>query len=415
MPAMMTDPLGLMRHAERTVGHFFWTHTGGKRMSLHCLHPDVFTIFKNKVTSSTFLREVASDFLGDSLLVHDGREHQHMRSAMNGPFLPPGLTAAQTGVILAEMIEKRVSAWPDRREVKILDETRELALSAIFRIMGIPEEDLPQWRDNYAAFVRLGFQLPIDFPGSPRRKGLKARDWLDEHLMVYVRQSRANPEPSLLTALVHAKDEEGNLLSDRELLDNLRLLTLAGHETSASTMAWIAITVAQRPELWEALCAEACAGPGIPRSPKDLKSFPYAEALFREALRLNPPVPTDARRAVVDFEMGGRTVPAGAQVSISIIHLSRHRDIYERPDEFVVERWLKRNEPVSPIEITQFGGGPHFCLGYHLAWMEIVQFAVAFALTLKRRGLRPRLVGGAPKTRYLPLLHPHPRTRIAFA
>jgi cytochrome P450 len=415
MPAMMTDAIGLMRRAQRQLGDFFWMKSGFGQPSLYCLHPDVFTIFKNKVTTSTYLQEIASDFLGRSLLVHDGAVHHHMRSAMNGPFLPPGLTAAETGAVLADLIEKGVRGWAAKGEVRILAETREVALAAIFRVMGIPEEDLPSWRRNYEHFVMLALNLP-NLPGSPRRRGLRAKRWLSEHLMVFIREARAHPEiTGLLASLVHARDEEGSGLTDEELIDNLRLLVLAGHETSASTLAWMTVVLAQRTDLWERLCAEATAAGAVPRTPRELKNFPFAEALFRETLRLYPPVSTDARRALVDFELGGRTVPAGTQISISIAHLSRHAAVYERPDEFLPERWLGRAEAITPLELVQFGGGPHFCLGYHLAWMEIVQSAVALALVMRGRGVRPHLMGSFPARRYLPLLHPAAGTRVRFS
>jgi cytochrome P450 len=175
------------------------------------------------------------------------------------------------------------------------------------------------------------------------------------------------------------------------------------------------VVLAQRTDLWERLCAEATAAGAVPRTPRELKNFPFAEALFRETLRLYPPVSTDARRALVDFELGGRTVPAGTQISISIAHLSRHAAVYERPDEFLPERWLGRAEAITPLELVQFGGGPHFCLGYHLAWMEIVQSAVALALVMRGRGVRPHLMGSFPARRYLPLLHPAAGTRVRFS
>ena len=411
LPTMTSDTLGLMRHAEKTLGDFFWMKAAFGRYSLYCLHPDVFSIFKNKVTSSTFLGEVASDFLGRSLLVHDGATHKHMRGAMNGPFLPPGLTAAGTGAILADLIDKAVRSWPQREPFKILAATRELILAAIFQIMGIPESDLPSWRKNYEHYVMLALNLP----GPTRWRGWKARLWLNEHLMVFVNEARRRPDMTgLLAALVHSRDEEGSGLTDEELLDNLRLLVLAGHETSAATMAWMTYVLAERADAWEALCAEAASIGAVPRTPKELKQFPYAEAVFRETLRLYPVVSTDARRAIADFEMAGRAIKNGTQLSISIAHLSRHSALYDRPDEFLPERWLKKTEAISPIEIAQFGGGPHFCLGYHVAWMEIVQFAVSLALTLRERGLRPKLSGAPPRKRYLPLLHPSAGTKVMF-
>jgi cytochrome P450 len=415
LPAIAGDYLGLVRRAAQEVGPFFWLRSGFAAPTLTCVDPEVFSIFRNKVTTSTYLQELLPDLFGVSLIAQDGPVHQHMRSAMNAPFLPRGLTAAEVGPLLAGIIEQRVSGWRDRGEVTILAETRELVLAIMFRLLGVPETNLSAWRERYEHFMLLSINLPFDFPGSPHRRGRRARAWLNEQLLEIVARARAQPQATgILPAIVAGRDEGGAGLSDDELVDNLRLLVLAGHETSASTMAWMVIKLAERPDVWERICEEALAAGGVPQSPKELRSFPYAEAVFRETLRLHPPVAFDGRRALVDFELAGRTVRAGDTVTISIVHLSRDASTYTRPDEFMPERWLGRAEQPSAIELAQFGGGPHFCLGYHLAWMEIVQFGVALALAMRRRGLRPTIVGEAPKMRYLPLLHPSAKTRVAF-
>jgi cytochrome P450 len=416
LPAIAVDYLGLVRRAERELGPFFFLESGFGTEQLNCLDPEIFSIFKNKVTTSTYLQGMLPELFGISLIAQDGPVHQHMRSAMTAPFLPRGLTASEIGPMLAELIERRVRVWRDKRELNILAETRELVLAVMFRLLGVPETELSEWREQYEEFMLLALNLPLDLPGMPHRRGKRARAWLDEHLLEFIRRARAQPQSTgLLSALVAGRDEGGAGLSDAELVDNLRLLVLAGHETSASTMAWMVITMAERPEVWDALCSEASAAGALPRTPKELKQFPYAEAIFRETLRLNPPVAADSRRALVEFELAGRKIQPGEMVNISIIHLSRHASLYERPDDFVPERWIGRSEGISPVEMVQFGGGPHFCLGYHLAWMEIVQFAVALALVMRANNWRPKLAGPRPKVRYLPLLHPSSNTRIAFS
>jgi cytochrome P450 len=415
LPAIAADCLGLQRRAERELGPVFWLESGFGTEQLNCLDPDVFSIFKNKVTTSTYLQSMLPELFGISLIAQDGPVHQHMRSAMTAPFLPRGLTASEVGPLLAELIERRVRVWRQKREVKILAETRELVLAVMFRLLGVEESELSEWREHYEDFMLLAINLPFDLPGTPQRRGKRARAWLDERLLGFIRAARARPQATgFLSSLVAGRDEGGAGLSDAELVDNLRLLVLAGHETSASTMAWMVIKMAERPEVWDALSAEAAGAGEVPQAPKDLRQFPYAEAVFRETLRLYPPVCNDSRRALVDFELAGRTIPAGETVNISIIHLSRHSSLYQRGDEFVPERWIGRSDGISPIEMVQFGGGPHFCLGYHLAWMEIVQFAAALALTMRAGGWRPRIVGERPRVRYLPLLHPSSGTRIAF-
>jgi cytochrome P450 len=416
LPAIATDYLGLVRRAEQELGRFFWIKGGFDLDTLTCTDPEVFSIFRNKVTTSTYLLGLLPDLFGRSLIAQDGALHQHMRTAMNAPFLPRGLTAADVGPLLAEIIELRVRTWSGQREIRILTEARELVLAVMFRLLGVPETNLLAWREHYEEFMLLAVNLPLDLPGLPKRRGRRARAWLDEQLLDFIQRAREEPSSAgILPAIVAGRDEGGAGLSNDELVDNLRLLVLAGHETSASTMAWMVIMMAQRPDVWDAVCKEAIAAGAIPQSPKELRSFPYAEAVFRETLRLHPPVTADSRRALVDFELAGRTVRAGQLVTISIMHLSRHPRTYDRPDDFVPERWLGRSEAVSPLELVQFGGGPHFCLGYHLAWMEIVQFAVALALAMSARGLRPTLAGAPPTMRYLPLLHPSRKTRVTFS
>jgi len=416
LPAIATDFLGLLRRGERELGPMFWLDGGFGRSTLQCLLPEAFTLFKNKVTTSTYLQKDFFELFGVALIAQDGPPHHHMRSAMNAPFLPKGLSASELGAVFADIIERRIASWPTRGEVRILAETRELVLSLMFRMLGVPEAELSAWRTQYEEFMLLAINIPYDVPGSPRRRGRRARAWLRDRLSAFIEHARAHPEaPGLLTMLVHARDENGATLSHEELVDNLRLLVLAGHETSASTMAWMIAKLAERPDVWDKLSAEAAAAGELPRTPKELRRFPYAEAVFRETLRLHPPVTTDARRATVDFELGGYAITAGMQVSIPILALSRHPSVYDRPDEFVPERWLDRGDAISPMELVQFGGGPHFCLGYHVAWLEIVQVALCLALVLGRHGTRPRLVGPPPAPRYLPLLHPAASTRIQFA
>lgn len=414
LPALYTDTLALMRLGERELGSMFWIEQGFGHRSLYCLAPEAFDIFRNKVTSSRHLGSVAGAFLGEAMIVHDGPKHHHARSAMNAPFTPKGITALEIGAVLAATIQRRVDRWPALGEVTILAQTRELALELIFRMMGIEDDDLSEWRRHYEVFMLTAINLPIELPGFPRWRGRRAKAWLDARVLELIRAARGRPDGrGLLWELVNAKDEGGLHLSDQELLDNIRLLLLAGHETTATVMAWMVIELAERPALWEQLCDEATAHE-MPVTPKDLKNFPLAEAIFRESLRMHPPVAMDGRVVVGELEMCGRHVPEGSMISICLTHLSRHPALYSDGDSFTPERWLARKQPITPIETAQFGGGPHFCLGYHVAWMEGVQFAVALARSLRAAQRRPVLVGPRPTVKYLPLAHPDSATRVRF-
>src|SRR6266542_1572349 len=136
MPAVATDYLGLLRRAERELGPMFWLDLGFGIRSLHVVAPAAFGIFKNKVTTSTYLQDQLPDLFGVSVIAQDGPVHHHRRSAMNAPFLPRGLSSSELGAVFADMIERRVRTWPARGELRILAETRELVLGLMFRMLG---------------------------------------------------------------------------------------------------------------------------------------------------------------------------------------------------------------------------------------------------------------------------------------
>lgn len=413
VPAMASDLLGLLRHAERNLGSLFWLDTGAGHDELFCMKRCVFDAFKNGQLSTDSLRGISPEFFGESLLVFDGAPHRHMRAAMNPPFTPKGLGDAEMGDFLAAAVERRVRRWVGQRGIRVLTETRALALGLIFGMMGVAERELGEWERRYKAFIGYLIPLPIDLPGFPRWHARRARQWIDERLGYIIDAARAPGASGLVAKLVRGRDDAGLQLSDQELLDNLRLLAVAGHHTTAATTAWMAAELAQHPEVWRALCEEAD-GQEVPRSPQELRRFPYAEAVFREALRLHPPLAINRRRAVEDFELAGATVPRDTVVAMPILHLLRDPDLYPRPDEFLPERWLHRPGPPSALELAPFGGGAHFCLGYHVAWMECVQFAVALVRALAPKAKRPQLDGPPPQVRYFPLPHPSPGLRLRF-
>jgi cytochrome P450 monooxygenase len=122
------------------------------------------------------------------------------------------------------------------------------------------------------------------------------------------------------------------------------------------------------------------------------------------------------RRCEEPFVLHGKTIPRGVLAAVDLWGVAHDASLFEAPDELRPARWLGRSGSPSPLEISQFGAGPHFCLGYHLAWLEAVQFAVALARELGRTGKRPRVRGGkVPGPIYLPTEHPPAGTLVEMA
>jgi cytochrome P450 len=176
------------------------------------------------------------------------------------------------------------------------------------------------------------------------------------------------------------------------------LLALAGHETTASTITWLGALLARAPDAWDRLVAEANASPA-PRTPADLAAFPWAEACFREALRLFPPVPSVTRMLTDDVEIAGLKLYAGQHVGLPVAAWFRDSDVFPDADAFKPERWINLGRRVTPLENLAFSFGPHFCLGYHVAMMEGMLAAIGLARELSARGRRPVLAGRFPRAR----------------
>lgn len=410
LPTLLMNTQTMHKRARQECGDFYWLHHGFNHWQLMYSHSDAVQLFKTKAADSSYMRNTSSEFLGESMIVMDGPPHTKVRSAFSPTFNPKGLTTANVGEVVSQVMSARVERWKTQDSVDVVPETREMALDIIFRMIGIPSEDLSAWRHQYEEFLMILIRLPINLPGLPLWRGRRAAAWLKERLSKLVREARQKPEAhDLLGRLAHARDEDGQWVEEEHVVDNLRLLALAGHETTASTMAWMTLHLGKEPQWWEALVEEARAVGQPPMSPAELRKFPVAESIFREALRLHPPVAADARIVVGDLDLQGRRVPIGTTVGIPICLLCRDPEAFPEPELFRPERWTGRT--LSPLETIAFGSGPHFCLGYHVAWMEAVHFAVRLALSLSAMGKRPK----APeviKEHHVPFMRPHSKTKL---
>ncbi len=380
--------------------------------------PESFELFNDQATSSAHFVEMGEIITGRTAIISsDGVQHRHRRKAASHPFTPRGLTMSGVSAVISEVVEDRAERIVRQSEVVLLEHTRELALDIIFRIMGAPPEELKLWAQQYRAMLNsVSMPLPKwSIPGFPYRAAVKARGWVDERLLGYVEKARRDPEMTGLVAeLVRGQDDEARSLSDQELLDNLRLLAFTGHETTASVMAWMASYAATRPEVHDRLMLEAMATTGLPQTPQQMSDFPYTEALFRECLRLHPPSAITSRRLTEASVIAGYSLPRGTVVGIPIWLFCRDAKLYQEPERFNPERWLGERHGLTPIETSVFGGGRHFCLGYHMAWVEAVQFIVALMRRLHDCGRRLEMTS-LPGESYFPILRPRMKeTRCAL-
>ena len=173
--------------------------------------------------------------------------------------------------------------------------------------------------------------------------------------------------------LLGAKHEDGRGLSDAELRDELMTLLVAGHETTATALAWSVERLVRHPEKLLRLTEEAAAGEAA-----------YADAVAKETLRLRPVIPMVVRKLMEPMEIGGRLLPAGVSVAPSIYLMHRRPDVYPDPARFSPERFLDR--PAGTYTWIPFGGGVRRCLGATFALFEM---RVVLSALVTRLRLRP--------------------------
>jgi len=250
--------------------------------------------------------------------------------------------------------------------------------------------------------------LGVPTPGNLRcRRALRELDGLVDEV---VRRRREAPASggALLSSLLGMRDEAGDPAARRLLRSEIVTLLLAGHETTATTLAWASHLLAADPATQQRLRAEASAvlGERLPTLP-DLQRLPFTRMVVEETLRLYPPVWMITRRAIADDLIGGYAVPAGSDILISVHTLHRHPDFWDAPEEFRPERFAAERSRARPSHsYLPFSTGPRSCVGSGFAMLE-----ATLALAMIVRAFRLSAAPGPP-VEPEPLLTLRPRNGL---
>jgi cytochrome P450 len=199
--------------------------------------------------------------------------------------------------------------------------------------------------------------------GNPLRHLTALKDEVDRILLAEIAERRNDPElaerADILSMLMVARMEDGSAMSDRELRDQLMTLLLAGHETTATALAWTFDLLMHNPAQLARLTEEIRAGDGDE----------YLRAVISESLRLRPVIPLAGRRLTVDMTVGDVLLPAGTDVTPAIWLAHTRADTYPDPLSFRPERFLE--DPPTTYGWIPFGGGVRRCVGAAFAEMEM--------------------------------------------
>jgi cytochrome P450 len=362
-------------------------------------HPDhVRSLFTAKpeqapsLTGESPLRPIVGP---NSVLTAIGPRHMRQRKLLLPSF--HGEAIDQYTQMISEAAEREIDAWPLGRPLALAPRmqaiTLDVIMGGIFGIEGKPERGTPEHRlratirrlvaastwptAQIGELVNIGREEAI----GPMRIGIEMLDRATYPVIEARRRAEDLGERrDILSLLLQARTDSGEALSDKELRDELLTLVLAGHETTANSLAWTWERLVRAPAAHERL-REAV------RSGEDPAE--EIEAAIVEGMRVRPVIPMIGRRVKVPWRLGEYAVPAETPVAMSILLVHHREDLYPQPYEFKPERWLGRKP--GTYEWIPFGGGIRRCLGAALAMAEqrVVLEAMARRLDLQADAPEP--------------------------
>jgi cytochrome P450 len=338
--------------------------------------------------------ELLGPIIGESnLILLSGERHRAMRKLQLPPF--HGMRMRAYGQLIIDATEEHAARWPRDRPIPIHRTMQQISLQVILEaVLGLRE---PGARETFKAAVLAviaALKPSFMFIEVLRRPLLGLSAWarfqrtrahtvalFEEELRA--RRASSEPREDILSLLLSARYEDGSALTDEELLTQMMNLIVAGHETTASALAWSFHHIHREPEV-KARLVEELRGLPEPLDPEAVSRLPYLEAVCSEALRLNPVAPLIGRTLRKGLTLQGFDLPPGVSVGISILQVHRRADLYPDPERFRPERFLERS--YTPFEYLPFGGGARRCLGAAFALYEM---KLVLATILRKHDLRP--------------------------
>ncbi len=327
---------------------------------------DLFTTGSDLVGRATNLGEVLGPGSTFSL---DGDEHRERRKLLVPPFHGKRMQGYEA--IVEEEVMREIASWPEGVEFETLPSMMHITLNAILRaVFGAEGAAFDELRELLPKQVVVGSRLALvprffrrdcgpHSPGGAMRRYRRRYDEIVDSLIADARNDPAFSERAdVLSLMLRARYEDGSAISDRHVADELLTLLSAGHETTATTLAWLVERVRRHPQLLDRLTEEADAG-----------GSELQQATIWEVQRTRPVIDGTSRLTLQRMRLGEWVIPEKHVVIVSIAAVHANRDRFENPSVFDPDRFV--GNPPDNYTWIPFGGGIRRCIGAAFANMEM--------------------------------------------
>lgn len=414
-------PIELLRACQRRFGDIFTLTFAGVPPIIAISEPavvkEIFTgdpaIF-NAARGNFILKPILGE---GSLLLLDGERHLRERRLMMPAF--HGERMQTYGRVMREATDRAIDRFPIGTPFPIHHQMQAITLEVILRtVFGVEDEssmvepregggergaagareelrqaliEMLSYGEQPGLLLMIGRDGDLRFPQlhealgglSPWKRFQRVIERVDALLAKEIERRRTQPlGEDVLSMLLAARDEHEKGLTTGELVDEMKTMLVAGHETSATALTWTLLELLENRSILTTLRAKIAAG-----------DEEYLDAVIRETLRLHPIVPMVARFLEAPVTLGGRDYPAGAVLAPNIFLTQRSPTLFPDPERFDPERFLRGK--MSPYEFFPFGGGVRRCIGLAFALFEmkiVLRQIVTRAELELAPGYRPKLV-----------------------
>ena len=333
--------------------------------------------------------------LGNGLLTSEGDAHRRQRKLMAPAFVQKRIAEYATEISARSEAAQR--GFADGATVDVAVAMMHLTLEIVGKTLFDAEigsdaaevgEALTLAMEHIVGSLGSLVPIPPTWPTPRNRRNQQAIARLDHIVYRMIREHRegGRDRGDFLSMLLLAQDEDdGSVMTDKQVRDESMTIVLAGHETTANALAWTFYLLAQYPDVRARLEAEVDAALGG-RTPTlaDLPKLPYALQVLKESMRLYPPVYVFARRPVRDVTLGGHAIRKGQMVLFNVAGTHRASRYFTEPNRFDPDRFTPAAEKALPRQAYMpFGAGSRVCIGNHFALMEGQLVLAALAQRLR--------------------------------